>query len=63
MELEVVLAFLILVNKSQNELDNSGMVFIVTAWPHKPWWRRLRGLHHVRTLQLNEDYSVILTLS
>ena len=42
MEHEVALAILIPVNKLQNELDNSGMVFIVPAWPHKPWWRRLR---------------------
>jgi hypothetical protein len=51
-----LVALLIRAKKSLNERDNSVMEFIVPAWPHKPWWCRLRGLNHVRTLQLNEDY-------
>ena len=51
-----LVALLIRAKKSLNERDNSVMEFIVPAWPHKPWWCRLLGLNHVRTLQLNEDY-------
>ena len=37
-----LVALLIRAKKSLNERDNSVMVFVVPAWPHKPWWRSLR---------------------